>query len=76
MGMWTIDINIYHPDKSAIAKHITNQGHHIQLQDTGILAKKSRCMDQTISEAMEINLHPNNMTREDNFSLRRSSFTP
>jgi hypothetical protein len=44
----------------------------IQLQSVSILAKKLRCIDQIIREAVEIELHPNKMNREDGFCLSRS----
>jgi hypothetical protein len=55
-----------------MAERSTNLGYHIQLQDTSILAKISRCMDWIIRVALEIELHSNNMKREDGFSLRKS----
>jgi hypothetical protein len=33
-------IRFYHPEKSAVAEHITDLGHHVQFQDTSILVKK------------------------------------
>jgi hypothetical protein len=65
-------ICLQHPDKSAMAKHSINLDHSIQLQYTTILFTKSRYMDRTIREATEIELHPNNMNREDGLSLSRS----
>jgi hypothetical protein len=47
-------------------------GHHIQLHDTGILAKRSRCMEHHIREATEIELHHDNMNRGKGYSLSRS----
>jgi hypothetical protein len=47
-------------------------GHQIQLQNARILAKKSRRMDRIIREATEIKLHPDNMNREDGFSLSQA----
>jgi hypothetical protein len=58
-------IMLYHPaDKSAVAKHSINLGHHIQFQDTDILVMKSRHMEYIIGEVTVIELHPNNMNRE------------
>jgi predicted GIY-YIG superfamily endonuclease len=64
-------ICLYHSKKYAVAEHI-NLGHETQLQNTSILVKKSRRMDQVIREAIEIELHPNNMNREDGFSLSQA----
>jgi hypothetical protein len=62
-------IGLQHPEKFAVAEHSINLGHQIQL-NTSILANKSRYKDQIIRGAIEIELHPNNINREDGFSLR------
>jgi hypothetical protein len=48
-----------------MAEHSINLGHHIQFQDISILAKKTGCMGCIIREAVETELHPNNMIREE-----------
>jgi hypothetical protein len=65
-------ILLYHPDKSAVAEHSINLDNCIQLQDISILAKIFRHISQIIRDATEINLYPNNMEREDGFSLSKS----
>jgi hypothetical protein len=65
-------IRLAHPDKSAVAEHRISQGHLFQLQNTKIVTTLSRYMDGLIKEAIEIELHPNNMNREDGLSLSRS----
>jgi hypothetical protein len=55
-------IQLEHSDKSAMAKYSINLGHCIELQNTTILSTKSRYMDWMIREAIEIELHPNNIT--------------
>jgi hypothetical protein len=48
-----------------------NLGDRIQLHHTTILSTKPRYMDRIFREAIEINLHPNNINREDGFYLRK-----
>jgi hypothetical protein len=65
-------ICLEHPDKSAIAEHTVNLGHRIQFHETSILATRAQYMDRIIREAIEIELHPNNMNREVGFGLSKS----
>jgi hypothetical protein len=65
-------IRLEHPDKSVIAEHTVDLGHRIQFHKTSILATKSRYMDRIVREAIEIELHPNNMSREVGFYLSKS----
>jgi hypothetical protein len=63
---------LYYPEKSVVAEHSINLGHWIQLQNTSIWAKKLRWMDQIIREAIVIKLHPDNVNKEDGFSLSQA----
>jgi hypothetical protein len=65
-------IRLEHPDKTAVAEHSIDQGHRIQFHYTSILATKTRYMHRIIWEAMEIGLHPYNITREGGFCLSKS----
>jgi hypothetical protein len=47
-------IQLEHPDKSAIAEHSVNSGHHIQFHNTSILTTKPGYMDHIIRVAIEI----------------------
>jgi hypothetical protein len=58
--------------KLAVAEHSLRLGRLIQVQHTRIISIKSRYMDGMIREAIEIELHPNNMSMEDGLGLSRS----
>jgi hypothetical protein len=65
-------IRLEHPDKPAVAEHSIDQGHRIQFHNSSILATKIRYMDRIVRVAIEIELHPYNINREDGFCLSKS----
>jgi hypothetical protein len=65
-------IRLKHPDKSAVAEHSIDQGHHIQFHNSSILVTKIRYLDRIVKEAIEIELRPYNINREGGFCLSKS----
>jgi hypothetical protein len=48
------------PERSAVAKHITDTAHGMKFSNIHRLAREKGYMDSVVKEVIEIHLHPNN----------------
>jgi hypothetical protein len=60
------------PNKLAVAEHSIDEGHHMNSEDTILLARMAGCVDHLVKEAIEIWLHPDNFNRHTGFTVSQS----
>jgi hypothetical protein len=67
----TVTHQLEHPNKSAVAEHSVDPGHHLLFHSTSILITKTRYMDCIVKEAIETEHRPYSMNGEVGFCFSK-----
>ena len=63
------DLMLNRIQKYALAEHSSKTNHHICLENANIIARVDHYRRRKLVEALEIELHPNNLNRDEGLKL-------
>jgi hypothetical protein len=67
-----VNLKLNRVQKSSLTEHSCTTSHHVCLEDARVVAKLDNYGKRKVMEALEIELNPNNLNKDDGWKLSES----